>query len=81
MFWEGAGILLHHARKVREPSINVVTFDYGRPKLILSFVHGEVSGELTGLPGAVLATIEPEPRAALLLLRLHGELEATDAEV
>lgn len=72
------GVFLHHAGKVRKTSINVITFDYGRPQLILSFIDGKVSSELSLLPCAVLASILTESRSALLLLRFDRELKAAD---
>lgn len=73
---KGVGILLHHAGEVGEAGVDVAAFDDGRPQLVLSFVHGEVGGELRLLPGAVQAATPAERRSVLLLLRLHGELMA-----
>lgn len=78
MLWEGVGVLVHHAGKVWELGVNVVTFDYGRPELILSFVHGKVSSELSLLPRAVLAPVLAQARSVLLLLRLNSEVKAAD---
>lgn len=78
MVRECVGILLHHARKVRKTGINVVTFNDGRPELILSFIHGKVRSELSLLPCAVLASILTEARSVLLLLRLDSELKGAD---
>lgn len=78
MVRECVGILLYHTRKVRKTSINVITFNYGGPQLILSFIHGKVSSEMSLLPCAVLASILTESRPVLLLLGLDSELKATD---
>ena len=75
---ERAGVLLHHTGEVGKPSVNVVSLDYGRPELILSFVDGKVRGELILLPGAVLTSVLTESRKLLLLLRLHSEVKAAD---
>lgn len=69
-------VLLYHAGKVRKTSFNVITFNYGRPQLILSLIHGKVSGELSLLPCAVLASFLTESGSLLLFLRLDRELKA-----
>lgn len=78
MVWECAGVLLYHTRKVRKTSIDVVTFNYGGPQLILSFIYGKVSSELSLLPGAVLASTLTESRPVLILLCFDSELKAAD---
>lgn len=72
------GVLLYYTRKVRKTSINLITFNYRRPELILSFIHGEVSSELSVLPCAVLTSVLTEPGSVLLLLCLDSELKAAD---
>lgn len=74
---EGAGILFDHAGEVREPRVNVVTFDNGRPELVLSLVHGILGSDLRLLPRAVPTAVPPEGQAVLLLLRLHREPKST----
>lgn len=78
MVRECVGILLYHARKVRKASIDVITFNYRRPQLILAFVHGKVGSKLRLLPCAVLASALTESGSVLLLLRLDRKLKATD---
>lgn len=80
MVWECVGVLLYYTREVRETSVNVITFNYGRPELILPFVHGEVSSDLSLLPHVVLASILSERQSVLLLLCLDGELKTTDVD-
>lgn len=78
MVWECVGILFYHTGEVRKTSINVITFNYGGPQLILSFIYGKVSSELSLLPSTVLASTLTESRPVLLLLCLDSELKATD---
>lgn len=78
MVRECVGILLYHTGKVREAGIDVIPFDYGRPELILSIVHGKVGSKLSVLPRTVLASILAESGSVLLLLCLDGELRAAD---
>lgn len=78
MVWKCLGIFLYNTGKVRKACVNVLTFDYRRPELILPLVHGEVRTELTLLSPTVLTSIPTELRLILLLLHLDSELKAAD---
>lgn len=78
MVWKRVGILLNYTRKVWKPRVYVIPLNYGRPQLVLPFIHGKVCSVLRVLPSTVLASALAESRLALLLFCLYSELKAAD---